>query len=684
MKGESSNTTAMKTIFNLIPLKAIRRNSLIFLWVFISSTALGNNPAPPNPGLSARVSVSNVSACGNGSDGSILAIPNGGTAPFSFLWTGPGSFTSTSDALYNIPAGYYNLTLSDALGQVYNVSGIHVGVGFSPVITYSGSVSGACNSTGTLIIYASAGIGPYTYSIDGSNFQESNLFVGLAAGNYSLFAKDSKGCLGTSTAVISAAAPLTINPYVRNSTACADDGMIQIFLTGGTPPYMYSLDGVNYQVNNSFNNLAPGGGYFAYVKDGKGCIAKSRSLTITRYAPLSVIASKSNSSSCINNGTISMRASGGYWPYNYSIDGTNYFPTPIFTSLAAGTYTCYVRDTRNCTGSVTITIGTTSVSAYATVMPINSCNQNGTFTLFPLSGNGPFYYSRDNYSFVPNNVFTGLPGGTYTGWVKDAKGCSVQVNNIVVPVGTEPNVSTTKVNTSSCVNDGSISISANGGVQPYTYKLNNGSYTSYPVFNQLGSGNYLAYAKDANGCEGSKNTSINVAPIIVTASSTPVTNCVVNDGTITINHTGGKGNISFSLDGNNYQSGNVFTGLEEGTYDAYVKDQNVCIGVASEIQVHSDCSSFSRIKKTGELKQKIVSKIQVGPNPSNSTFNLTVPVTSGHFTTVIVYDGYGRVVWQQKGSTSQQFRFGDRFVPGVYRVVVVIGNRRNTLSVIKQ
>jgi len=674
----------MKTIFTLIPVKAILKNSLIFLWVFISATVLGNNPAPPNPGLSARVSVSNVSACGNGSDGSVLAIPNGGTAPFSFLWTGPGSFTSTSDALYNIPAGYYNLTLSDALGQVYTISGIHVGVGFSPVITYSGSVSGACNSTGTLIIYASAGIGPYTYSIDGSNFQESNLFVGLAAGNYNLFAKDSKGCLGTSAAVLGAADPLTINPYVRNSTSCADDGMIQIFLTGGTPPYSYSLDGINYQVNNSFNNLAPGGGYFAYVKDGKGCIATSRSLTITRYAPLSLIASKSNSSSCINNGTISMRASGGYWPYNYSIDGTNYFPTPIFTSLAPGTYTCYVRDTRNCTGSVTITVGTTSVSAYATVMPVNSCNQNGTFTLFPLSGNGPFYYSRDNYSFVPNNVFTGLAGGTYTGWVKDSKGCSVQVDNIVVPVGTEPTVTTTRINTSSCVPDGSITIAATGGVQPYTFKLNNGTYSSSPVFNQLGSGNYLAYAKDANGCEGSKNTSINVAPIIVTASSTPVTNCVVNDGTITINHTGGKGSITFSIDGNNYQPGNVFSGLEEGTYDAYVKDQNVCIGVAVEVQVLSDCSSFSRIKKTGEPKQKIISKIQVGPNPSASFFNLLVPAKTGSDISVQVYDGYGRMVWQQTGKGRSHFKFGSGFAPGIYRVRVVSENQRETLSVIKQ
>ncbi|MCW5917923.1 MAG: T9SS type A sorting domain-containing protein, partial [Ferruginibacter sp.] len=167
-------------------------------------------------------------------------------------------------------------------------------------------------------------------------------------------------------------------------------------------------------------------------------------------------------------------------------------------------------------------------------------------------------------------------------------------------------------------------------------------------------------------------------------SSTPVTNCVVNDGTITINHTGGKGSITFSIDGNNYQPGNVFSGLEEGTYDAYVKDQNVCIGVAVEVQVLSDCSSFSKIKKTGEPKQKIISKIQVGPNPSSSFFNLLVPAKTESNISVQVYDGYGRMVWQQTGKGKGNFKFGSGFAPGIYRIRVVSENQRETLSVIKQ
>lgn len=672
----------MKTVIILNCLSKANKTLAIGLLILFSIHGFANGKDLPNPEFSARISVKNVSACGNGLDGEILAIPNGGVAPFSFQWTGPNGFTSNLDALYHIPYGFYNLTLSDAVGHTYSVNNIHVAKAYNPVITHNGAQSGACNNSGTLILYASAGVGPYSYSLDGINYQESNLFVGLGAGNYTLFARDAGGCVGTSTAIVVAANPLTISPYVRNSTACADDGQIQVFISGGTPPYLYSLDGVNYQVSNTFSNLPPAGGYNAYVKDGKGCVKKSINLTIARNAPLTVSASRTNSSSCVNTGAISIMATGGYQPFNYSIDGIHFYPTPLFTSLAAGTYTCYVKDAKNCSGTTTVIIGTTPINAYASVLPNNPCNNQGTFMLFPLSGNGPFFYSNDHVNFRASNVFTGLQGGTYTGWVKDSRGCVVQVNNIVVPVGQSLTVSATKINTSPCVNDGSITVSASGGAQPYTYRLNNGSYGANPVFSQLGSGSYLLYAKDATGCGGTINAAINVVPIVVSASSTPVTDCIVNDGSIAINHTGGKGNMLYSLDGNIYQQSNVFTGLEEGFYDAYVKDQNVCIGVQANVQVFSDCSSFSKTRKAND--NAVIQKIQIGPNPSATSFNLALPNNIFGPSSIMVYDGYGRMVWQKSGVVSGNCSFGSDFIPGIYRVVVVSGNQRTTLAVIKQ
>jgi large repetitive protein len=56
------------------------------------------------------------SSCGPVADGAIHVSVTGGSPSFSFLWTGPGTFTSTSEDLQNIAAGTYSLALTDSIG----------------------------------------------------------------------------------------------------------------------------------------------------------------------------------------------------------------------------------------------------------------------------------------------------------------------------------------------------------------------------------------------------------------------------------------------------------------------------------------------------------------------------------------------------------------------------------------
>src|SRR5260370_31528426 len=59
-----------------------------------------------------------------------------------------------------------------------------------------------------------------------------------------------------------------------------------------------------------------------------------------------------------------------------------------------------------------------------------------------------------------------------------------------------------KLNPTSCLAiDGSITVSASGGIPPYAFTINNGSYQSNGAFLYLGQGSYTLYAKDANNCE---------------------------------------------------------------------------------------------------------------------------------------------------------------------------------------
>lgn len=65
-----------------------------------------------------------------------------------------------------------------------------------------------------------------------------------------------------------------------------------------------------------------------------------------------------------------------------------------------------------------------------------------------------------------------------------------------------PTISVTSnvVNVSCSSTDGSITISASGGVAPYTYNKNGGTFQISNVFTNLSVGTFTIVAKDANGC----------------------------------------------------------------------------------------------------------------------------------------------------------------------------------------
>ena len=133
--------------------------------------------------------------------------------------------------------------------------------------------------------------------------------------------------------------------------------------------------------------------------------------------------------------------------------------------------------------------------------------------------------------------------------------------------------------------NGSITVSANGGTG-FTYKLGSGAYQSSATFNNLAAGSYTITAKNSNGCEGSASLTVTtenacngVAITInnVASSSAP---CGNPNGTIAVSASGSTG-LTYSVNGTNFQQGNVFSGLATGNYTVTVKDANGCTQTAS-------------------------------------------------------------------------------------------------------
>lgn len=126
-----------------------------------------------------------------------------------------------------------------------------------------------------------------------------------------------------------------------------------------------------------------------------------------------------------NDGAITINTNSGLSPFQYSIDnGQTFFDSNTFSDLTPGDYDVFVMGaTGLCTFEETVSVGAcdfTSVNIVATTAS-SVVSTDGSIVITPTSGEGPYLYSIDGgQSFDTNNVFSGLPIGTYNIVVQDS------------------------------------------------------------------------------------------------------------------------------------------------------------------------------------------------------------------------------------------------------------------------
>ncbi|MFV8391093.1 T9SS type A sorting domain-containing protein, partial [Flavobacterium sp. LB1P62] len=376
--------------------------------------------------------------CCNEPDGSITLTFSGGTSPYMVNFNGAGFVAQTSPKVYTgLIAGTYTWVVKDANNCIF--TGGTVTLTNPPLIVASSVlVNPKCNggTDGSITIIASGGTGALTYSIDqGVTYQASNVFTGLAAGEYKWRVKDANDCLLKGTFILTTPPAVIVSATLVNPKCNGGaDGSITVNATGGTAPLMYSInDGVSYQTSNVFNALAAGQYKWA-VKEANGCISKG---TVNLINPPAIVASATPENPKCNGGTdgsFSITATGGTGILMYSKDdGLTYQTSNLFSGLAAGDYKWVVKDANNCIlkGTVTLVNPTLIAVSVAAVNP--SCCEalkDGSITLNATGGTGTLMYSIDNgVSYQTSNFFGNLSAGEYKWVVKDANNC--QVSGIV-------------------------------------------------------------------------------------------------------------------------------------------------------------------------------------------------------------------------------------------------------------
>jgi gliding motility-associated-like protein len=140
--------------------------------------------------------------------------------------------------------------------------------------------TGCFNNNITLTATAIFGQVPYQYSLDGINFQLSNMFTGLMSGNYTITVKDATTNKRSVNIFVPAIPSLSIDSLIVDNPLCGiSNGKVKVLAVNGKTPYQFSLNGIDYQNSNTFTNLSQSVISF-YVKDNNGCIhSKNASLT---------------------------------------------------------------------------------------------------------------------------------------------------------------------------------------------------------------------------------------------------------------------------------------------------------------------------------------------------------------------------------------------------------------------
>ncbi|MEO7977342.1 T9SS type A sorting domain-containing protein [Flavobacterium sp.] len=249
-------------------------------------------------------------------------------------------------------------------------------------------------------------------------FNESQLSI-----YYKIYISTGNSIMGSFLLILNS--PLNIAYANLTYPSCANS-KLTIGVTGGRSPYQYSLDGVNFQTNNFFENLDPGT-YAIYIKDNYGCIVTSEKI-VTPLPSLAVTYLKiDNTCFGTSNGKIEVKTTGGKSPYTYSMNGSSYKTSNIFTNLASGTYNITVKDALGCfvTYPVFITEPTILV-ATATV-------ENQTITINATGGNANYSYGLDGVTYQPSNVFTNMAFGDHNIYVKDEYACAFEMTVTVNP-----------------------------------------------------------------------------------------------------------------------------------------------------------------------------------------------------------------------------------------------------------
>jgi hypothetical protein len=138
----------------------------------------------------------------------------------------------------------------------------------------------------------------------------------------------------------------------------------------------------------------------------------------------------------------------------------------------------------------------------ASQQEVSSCTAaDGMITVASTGGTAPLFFSLNNGLGQASSQFSNLRSGSYSVTVKDNNQCSISIQvDLAAANSNLVAQATTNVDNQCNSNNGSITITASGGVAPYLFALGSAGFGAGNVFTGLASGPYTVHVKDSLGC----------------------------------------------------------------------------------------------------------------------------------------------------------------------------------------
>jgi subtilisin-like proprotein convertase family protein len=594
------------------------------------------------PEASLAISVQNTknALCSGEPTGSISIRVNGGTAPYTYIWSN-GAHTPNLPA---VVAGTYGLTVIDANGCSVVMPPLTIGE--PPAIVVAPEVHDIpCFGvlTGDILLTVSGGIPPYQYNW--SNSKKTQNIFGLAAGAYTVTVQDATGCANvlTDLTVIDRNINFLLEPLIVQPVSCsgANDGKIAVRVVNGTGPYQYAWSppiGLHPNVPVAMDTISSlnGGDYWVTVTDAAGCTAVSAAFNVEEAPSLQLVVTNIADIICKGDSTgqVSINVSGGLPPYNYLWN--NGLEIEDLVGLPAGSYQVTATDLRGCT------VVSTQSQVLEPALPLSitlndlkddKCGkQEGSVQLTVIGGLTPYQYLWNNMAVTP--ALFGLSAGTYQLTATDNLGCSIvsplyTVQQLAAPLVLVDSIITHIL----CRGDstGAILTAFTGGTPAYQYAWSTGASTAN-LFN-VPAGNYFLTVSDAAGCFNFWTFPVTQPQQALTAPWT--TDSSGTGWQITLSPSGGLSpyNIQWDEKSGN-QTGPVAVGLEPGLYRVSITDSRGCL---LELSIPVGTFVSTRLPD-------LFSRLLLAPNPTMGPARLEIELQHPEVVDIRVFNTLGQAV----------------------------------------